>query len=174
MPHTNLRTSVLHQDGGAKGRTAEEEANRFASAFLMPRSDVLAAAPQVCSVKQLIAEKKRWKVSVAALNYRLHKLGIVSEWKNRELCIAMVKQGYNKEEPEPMEREKSVVWEKMLKSLWAEKTTHLDIAEQLTLPVSEVSDLLFGLLNNVPKEHESPLSVSIIPDHEDSQPKVSA
>jgi hypothetical protein len=34
-----------------------------------------------------------------------------------------------------------------LKSLWAEKTTPSDIANQLNIPESELSDLLCGVLN---------------------------
>ena len=56
---------VLHQDGGVTGRTAEEQANRFASAFLMPEADVVSVLPSVQNLEQLIAAKLRWKVSLA-------------------------------------------------------------------------------------------------------------
>jgi len=138
---------VMHQDGGVTGRVAEEQANRFASAFLMPEADVRGSLPQIQTLHQFIKAKKRWRVSLAALNYRAHKLRLISDWKNRDFCISIATNGYNKNEPEPIEREQSVVWEKVLKALWAEKTTHLEIAEQLALPLSEVSALLFGLLS---------------------------
>lgn len=138
---------VLHQDGSVTGRQAEDQANRFASAFLMPKSGVLSVLPRVQHLQQLIASKRRWRVSLAALNHRVHKLGIISDWKNRDFCIQIAKRGYNKHEPDEIEREKSVVWEKILKTLWGEKTTHHDIANDLSLPVSEIVDLLFGLLN---------------------------
>jgi len=37
---------VLHRHGGPIGRKAEEQANAFASAFLMPRSSILAHVPR--------------------------------------------------------------------------------------------------------------------------------
>ena len=61
---------VLHQDGSVAGRLAEDQANRFASAFLMPRADVLSVLPRVQHLQQLIDKKSRWRVSLAALNYR--------------------------------------------------------------------------------------------------------
>jgi hypothetical protein len=78
---------VLHQDGRVKGRPAEDQAHRFASASLMPKADVLGTLPRVSHLQQLIAAKLRWRVSLAALNYRVHKLGIVTDWKNRDFCI---------------------------------------------------------------------------------------
>ncbi|MEW6161369.1 MAG: XRE family transcriptional regulator [Verrucomicrobiota bacterium] len=143
---------VLHQDGAVTGRAAEDQANHFASAFLMPEVDLRSALPVIHDLKQLMTAKKRWRVSLAALNYRVHRIGLISEWRNRDFCIAIAKHGYNVSEPCPIERERSVVWEKVLKALWAEKTTQVDVAEQLFLPVSEVADLLFGVLTFNPPE----------------------
>lgn len=137
---------VLHQDGSVRGREAEDQANRFASSFLMPEADVVAEIPRVSNLDQMINKKLRWKVSLAALNYRLHKLGITTEWRNRDFCIEISKRGLNKNEPRGIAREKSSVWEKVLRALWAEKTSHIEIANDLHIPVEEVSDLLFGVL----------------------------
>jgi len=49
--------------------------------FLMPRADLLANIPIVRELDDLIKAKKRWGVSVAALNYALHKLGVISDWR---------------------------------------------------------------------------------------------
>ena len=137
---------VLHQDGSVSGRTAEDQAHRFASACLMPRADVLSELPRVQSLRELMVAKRRWSVSLAALNYRVHRLGLTSDWKNRDFCIEIAKRGYNKSEPDPIDKEKSVVWEKVLRTLWSEQTTQADIARELNIPVAEVADLLFGML----------------------------
>lgn len=154
---------VLHQDGGGTGRQAEEQANRFASAFLMPKADVISILPRVQNLRQLIEKKSRWGVSVAALNYRVHKLGITTDWISRGFYIEMAKKGFNKNEPNEIEREKSVVWDKVLKSLWVERTTPSDIANQLHLPESELSDLLCGILNTpVPTKSAETKDFSIV------------
>ncbi|MCX7359017.1 MAG: ImmA/IrrE family metallo-endopeptidase [Alphaproteobacteria bacterium] len=139
---------VLHQDGGAMGREAEDQANQFASAFLMPKADLLASLPRVHSLEQLIRAKSRWRVSLAALNYRLHKLGLLTDWRYRDFCIEIAKRGYNRDEPHGIARERSVVWQKVLKALWAERTTQADIARALHLPESEVNDLIFGIVHS--------------------------
>ena len=97
----------------------------------MPKADVISVLPRVQHLQQLISAKSRWRVSLAALNYRVHKLGIVSDWKNRDFCIEIATKGYNRNEPNGIQREKSVVWEKVLKTLWAEGMTHNDIAQDL-------------------------------------------
>jgi Zn-dependent peptidase ImmA (M78 family) len=155
---------VLQQDGSVTGRAAEDQANRFASAFLMPKADILSALPRVQHLQQLIAAKRRWKVSLVALNYRVHKLGIITEWKNRDFCVEIAKLGYNKDEPNEIERERSVVWEKVIKALWAEKMTQDGIAKDLNIPVSEVSDLLFGMLKapNMEEPIVRPPSFSVV------------
>ncbi len=58
---------VLHKHGGPSGRAAEDEANRFASSFLMPSADVVAVAPRVHTLNQVIQIKKRWGVSAQRL-----------------------------------------------------------------------------------------------------------
>ena len=85
---------ILHKHGGPKGRTAEDEANRFASSFLMPSADVRARMPIVYGLDHIIREKVRWKVSAAALTYRLRQLRLTSEWENRQLCIQIARNGY--------------------------------------------------------------------------------
>ena len=146
---------VLHQDGKTTGRDAEDQANRFASSFLMPKADVLAQLPYVRSLDEIIRKKARWKVSVAALNYRLHKLGLTTEWQNRGFCIQIARAGYGKNEPFPIAREMSVVWEKVLKALWAERITRAEIAKDLNLPPSEVEAMVFGVLGNVAPRPEA-------------------
>ncbi len=137
---------VLHQDGGNTGRKAEEEANQFASAFLMPSADVKAILPRPNYLAQLVKAKVRWRVSVAALNYRLHKLSLTSEWRYRDFCIELAKRGYNRDEPEPIEREKSIVWQKVLTALWTERMTQDHIARELCIPSTEVNGLIFGMI----------------------------
>jgi Zn-dependent peptidase ImmA (M78 family)/DNA-binding XRE family transcriptional regulator len=140
---------VLHKHGGPSGRKAEEQANHFASSFLMPAADVLARIPRIHTLNQIVEAKKRWSVSVMAMIYRLNFLGIISPWQYRMFCIQASDQGYRTSEPFGILREQSVIWQKLLTTLWAEKITKKEIAEQLNIRVAEVENLLFGLANNL-------------------------
>jgi Zn-dependent peptidase ImmA (M78 family)/DNA-binding XRE family transcriptional regulator len=138
---------VLHRHGGPESsRDAEVQADAFASAFLMPKGSVEANAPKFPSVAELIRLKHIWGVSVSAVNYRLHKLGLISDWHYRKLCIQLSSRGYRTHEPSGQPRETSALLPKLLLDLYREdKLTRVAIARELALPVSELNHLLFGL-----------------------------
>lgn len=136
----------LHRHEKPTGRDAEIEANRFASAFLMPEADVRATPMWLPpSLTDLVAMKKRWNVSAAALAYRLNSLGLVGEWHYKHLCIEMTKRGYRSSEPEPSPREVSQVLPKMFELLEQDGVTRAVVAEHLQVYPSEIDALCFGL-----------------------------
>jgi Zn-dependent peptidase ImmA (M78 family) len=140
---------VLHKHGGPKqGSSAEFEANMFASSFLMPSADVAATIPYVTSLKEIIAAKKRWGVSAAALAYRLHKMKKISDWQYRMFCIQL-NRSYNNSEPDSLPAERSSVWKMVLSELWKDGVSRNHIAAQLALPQDEMENLLFGLIGEM-------------------------
>jgi hypothetical protein len=88
--------------------------------------------------------KQRWKVSVAALGYRLHRLGLVSDWHYRQLNIELSRRGRSNE-PAPLPRETSAVMRQALAVLAEEGVTLRDIARELCLPLNELQAFAFGL-----------------------------
>ncbi len=139
----------------------EREANAFASAFLMPRDDVVARRPSLVTVPQLIALKSYWGVSLAALAYRMNGLELVTEWTYRTLCIDIAKKGYRTKEPRPMRQETSQMLNKVFDALRQEGVRKADIAAELCLTVDELNALTFMLtLSGVsgPDDGEMPLA----------------
>lgn len=135
---------VLHRRGGPRSRQAETEADAFASAFLMPESSIQASAPRSPNLATLIALKKKWAVSVAALTHRLHALRRLTDWQYRILCIEMAKRGYRKAEPEGIPHESSQVMTKVFAALRGEGVTGPTIARELMVYPSELGELVFG------------------------------
>jgi Zn-dependent peptidase ImmA (M78 family)/transcriptional regulator with XRE-family HTH domain len=135
---------ILHKHGGPQYRSAEMEANLFASSFLMPAADVRTRLPYVASLNKIIQEKQRWRVSATALCYRLHKLGIISDWQNRTFNI-QINQRFGKQEPYGIEREKSGIWRIVFDDLWQQRKSRARIAHDLSIPESELENLVFGL-----------------------------
>lgn len=137
---------VLHRHASKEAsRLAEDEANRFASAFLMPRSGTLARAPRFVTIQTLIDRKKYWIVSVAALNHRLHSLGVTNDWQYRHLSSEIGKRGFRTDEPNPAPRESSQLLSKVLTALREDSLSQREIAESLNYPPNEVEQLIFGL-----------------------------
>jgi Zn-dependent peptidase ImmA (M78 family) len=136
---------VLHRHAPNNGRPAEQEADMFASAFLMPRASVLAHAPRNATVERLIRAKAFWNVSVGALARRMAELGLVSEWQYRTLAIEIQNRGFRTAEPESSPREMSLVFDKVFSALSAEGIRKQDVARELAWPVAELNALIFGL-----------------------------
>lgn len=143
----------IHRHQGPKHeRGAEYEANKFASAFLMPRNDVLAHMPRFVTVDDIIAKKQRWRVSAMALAYRLRDINVLSDWQYRSVCIELSHRGYRGDEPIGVERETSVLWKRVLHDLWSERLTKGDIADAVGIPFDELESLLFGIIHSQPSE----------------------
>jgi Zn-dependent peptidase ImmA (M78 family)/transcriptional regulator with XRE-family HTH domain len=139
---------VLHRHTGSTHPRAESEADAFASAFLMPEDDLVAELPRVLSLQQLIEKKTRWGVSAAALAYTLNKLGRISDWHYRGYCIELGKIGGDVER-NPMPRETSQVWTKILTDLWRRGMPLARVAQELSIPERELNDLLFGIATSI-------------------------
>jgi len=136
---------VLHLDG-THGREAEHEANQFASAFLMPSASILAAGLQHSNLSTLVRRKREWGVSVVALIYRLHSVGLLSDWQYRSLFIEASKKGYRTDEPKPAQHEKSQVFDKIFEHMRSTGMSRRDLADAVDLRVEDVDRLLFGLV----------------------------
>lgn len=74
---------VMHEGKATGDRLTEAEANRFAGAFLLPRSSFVKEFPPMRGTRLNWAGigqmKLRWKVSKAAILYRARQLDLISE-----------------------------------------------------------------------------------------------
>lgn len=137
---------VLHAEHRVPhGPDAEQEANRFAAAFLMPASSVIAARLANAATDQIIEAKHTWKVSAMALTHRLHELSLLTEWGYRTACVDLSRLGYRRGEPGGIPREDSQLLNKVLKSLRDEGITPAHIAADIAISSTELSSHLFGL-----------------------------
>lgn len=138
---------VMHgTDRECAGPGAERQANDFASAFLMPASSVLGHMPSGAHVDQIIKGKVIWKVSAMALTYRMHDLGLLTDWQYRSACAELSKRGYRTSEPEGMKkRETSQVLTKVFQGLRSTGVKPAAVAAELGLTPDEMNKMLFGL-----------------------------
>jgi Zn-dependent peptidase ImmA (M78 family)/transcriptional regulator with XRE-family HTH domain len=138
---------VLHSEHREPhGPDAEQDANRFAAAFLMPRDDVLAQRLHGATVDRILARKTRWRVAAMALAHRLHDLDLLTEWGYRSLCVNLSRQGYRSSEPNGIRRETSQVLAKVFQAIRAEGVTPADVARDLGIHVAELNGHVFGLV----------------------------
>jgi Zn-dependent peptidase ImmA (M78 family)/DNA-binding XRE family transcriptional regulator len=134
---------IAHEE--ETGKQEEEDADAFGGLFLMPKGDLLRQIPRVVSLEQLIQAKGRWGVSLAALVYRLHKIGTISDWQYRTLFMELSKRGYRSSEPQSIPREGSMLLNKVFESLRLQGTTPRMVASDLGWPIELLREFLFGL-----------------------------
>jgi Zn-dependent peptidase ImmA (M78 family) len=132
-----------------QGGDAEDEAQKFASAFLMPRAGIIAQALYDPTPDQVIRAKRRWKVAAVALAYRLHDVGLLSDWKYRMNVKALSQLGYRRAEPGGISQESSQLLLKVFRSLKDEDKGLRVLAEDLGLTAEELSRHVFGLVPTV-------------------------
>ncbi|MEU4194890.1 XRE family transcriptional regulator [Kribbella sp. NPDC026611] len=138
---------VLHcGDEVPHGKEAEQEAQQFAAAFLMPRSAVLASRLHNAGIDQILRAKQHWKVAAMALTHRLAELNLLTEWGYRDACVRLSQMGYRRGEPSgAIVPETSQVLAKVFKSLRQRGVGPTDIAESIHVSHNELRRHVFGL-----------------------------
>lgn len=103
MPGDRMRFTLAHEAGHIimhplTSETMEEEANAFASEFLMPAETI---RPQLgrLTLDKLAQLKLYWKTSMSSILLRAKTLGAVTERQSEYLWTQMGKLGYRLNEP---------------------------------------------------------------------------
>jgi len=91
---------VMHQGIETGDRETEDQANQFASAFLLPRAAFTREFPRRRTLdwKALFELKLRWKVSVRASVRRAYDLGLLDAAQYRRANVHLVETGHAKGE----------------------------------------------------------------------------
>src|ERR1017187_3909797 len=138
---------VLHgEETKARGPEAEREADAFASEFLMPEADVRAQMRMNPRLDQIFKTKHRWGVAAIALSYRLHDLGLLSDWLYHTTCVDLSRMGYRSGEPNgKIERESSKLLGQVMSDLLTTPGGFGGLCRDLDVQPSGVNDLIFNL-----------------------------
>ena len=130
----------------------EEQANRFAGAFLLPEGTFLEDLYQP-SLDAFWMLKEKWKVSIELMIMRCRNLGIIDADEYRRLWINLGRRGWRKKEPldNSLPIEKPKFLSRSIKLLIEEGLqTKQDIVSSLSLPgsiIEELAGLPNGYLN---------------------------
>lgn len=132
---------VLHHDAEPGNRIVENQAHDFAAEFLMPREQIARELPARLDWDRLLQVKRRWGVSLKALVYRAHRLGILGESAYRAGMVTLARWG----DPEPGDlgpRESPVLLTKAIAML-AETGVDLErLAKETGLAQDTVQEIL--------------------------------
>lgn len=144
LGHLVMHSRVGVGAGGATDREIEREADAFASAFLMPRNELLAYSSREPAVPEVLRLRTHFKVSAMAMTYSLRTAGRLTEWGYRQNCAHLAQQGFRAGEPGGMERERSRVFATVFPMLRAQGVGVSEVCRELGLTPSELHGLTMG------------------------------
>jgi Zn-dependent peptidase ImmA (M78 family)/DNA-binding XRE family transcriptional regulator len=130
---------------GAKSKEIERQANSFASAFLMPSGEFRASTPRGLTLSQALQVKKRWRVSVSAVVFRAHELGLLTDWQYHRLFQDIGSHGMRKYEPEGLEPEVSQVDEQVIQLVSEGTGSVREISDCTNIPPEVILSLMFRM-----------------------------
>ena len=138
------------------GKGKEQAANDFASAFLMPRADVLGSIRGNLMLEDILLLKRRWRVSAMALNLRAHRLGVIPDWTYSTLARQLSSAGFRRGEPgSDLLPESSSLLSQVMTDMRSQGKGFVDIARALDVRAQDIRDLMLGLVTFA-LEGESP------------------
>lgn len=142
---------VLHGGVSTGDRITESEANRFASALLLPRSAMAKYFPRPIGGRidwQGLSEfKLTWKVSKAAIIYRAHQLSLLSDTQYKTAFFGLKRKGEAIEEKEDylISHEKPELFHRAMRVLLNDLSIDAStLAKRLKISVP----MLLGLAND--------------------------
>ncbi|NAZ80794.1 ImmA/IrrE family metallo-endopeptidase [Kineococcus sp. R8] len=136
---------VLHRDTTRlNGRDIEREANEFASSFLIPATGINRRVRSSITLDRILQEKSYWRVAAMAMAYRLHALGLLSDWSYRSNIIALGRLGYRTGEPAGMERERSLLFQKVFAAS-GRGAVIKEMSSETGLPLGVLGELTFSV-----------------------------
>ena len=134
---------VLHQPKHAGTKEAENQAHRFAAAFLMPAEAIRDDLPRRADWERLAHLKQEWGVSIAALLKRAQTLGRMDPTAYTQAMKTLSARGWRKREPVDLgPAEKPVLLAKALEVAAAHGVTLADLAAEHGLPLNDLRKIL--------------------------------
>ncbi len=133
---------VMHDEPDAGNAGLERQANLFAAHFLMPADRLAAVLPARFDLPALVALKRTWGVSIAALLYHARELGCMTDAAYRNAVIKMSATYGRRNEPHPLpEAEHPVLLWRAAQLAYGEDPAPA-LAAAAYLPEPRVRDLL--------------------------------
>ncbi|MCA9307437.1 MAG: helix-turn-helix domain-containing protein [Phycisphaerales bacterium] len=137
-----LAHTVMHFENDFDFRLAEEQADRFAAAFLMPADDIRCDFSSRLQLSSLAGLKRKWRVSMGALIRRALTLGVIDDSRYKYLCIELSKRGWRKTEPIDLTPESPSTLRRMIADHLEMGYTRDDLCNLLLVSHAWVDDLL--------------------------------
>jgi len=149
-PGDRLRLSICHELGHlvmhhppkSDNKKMEDEANAFASEFLMPKRAMLEELSLPLTIMKLMQLKSKWKVSMRALIVRADRLKIINPVQYRYLMYQMNSRYGGKNEPVEIPVEKPRLLGQLAEILYGTPIDYKLLASHMNLPMQLIRETI--------------------------------
>lgn len=131
---------VMHESGQQTTKHAEDQAQRFASAFLMPAADITPELPTDIDWQRLAELKRKWQVALQALLYRARDLEVITGRSYTQAMKTMSARGWRKHEPIDLGIPEAPIM--LTKALEIAQVDEEELADRTGIPQALVDDVL--------------------------------
>ena len=146
---------VMHRDQATDARE-EEEADRFAGAFLLPASGVAAEFPRGrVAWSSLFSTKLRWGISVSAIVHRAYDLKVIDAARYRSANVHIRRRGWHRGEPNEADPERPESLPMAFEALRGAGVSPADVARAAGMLVSGLEQVT-GLILAAPTPLRTP------------------
>ena len=140
-----LGHTVMHFNRDFDYRLAEDQAQRFAAAFLLPATELRRDFGVKLDLPKLMALKRKWRVSMQALAYRAHQLGCIDQTRFKSIFQQFSRNGWRKTEPIEVPRESPRGFKRLLRAHVEAGCPPDELARLLLLSPRRVAELLVDM-----------------------------
>jgi Zn-dependent peptidase ImmA (M78 family)/transcriptional regulator with XRE-family HTH domain len=133
---------VMHQSPRGSVATIEDEADKFASSFLMPADALCSEIERPVTLTGLMQLRDRWGVSVQALIHRARDLDLLSERQATDLYHQATVRGWRNEDPSGRAPEQPRALRKMVEMVYGDAEPARRLADDMAWPLPLTTTLL--------------------------------
>lgn len=137
-----LGHTIMHFGRDFENKLAEDQANKFAAAFLMPPHEIRRDFKPFMSLADLAALKRKWRVSMQALIQCAHNIGAIDDIRKQSLYVQMSRKGWRKTEPVSIEGETPRRLRDMLNAHVSAGYSRSELAQYLFVGDEQINRLL--------------------------------
>ncbi len=157
-----LGHTVMHFGRDLDQKVAEDQANEFAPAFLMPANDIRSDFHGGVTLASLAAIKRKWRVSMQAAAMRALSVGAIDSRRLQWLFVQMSRNGWRKSEPITIAGETPTTLPRLLKSHLDAGFSRSDLADLLFMQEDTIDNMLIDV--DSPNYDESGVRLRIVRD----------
>lgn len=157
-----LGHTIMHFGRDYDQKIAEDQANSFAAAFLMPADDIRPDFQGAVRITDLAAIKRKWRVAMQAAARRAHTLNMIDDRRFKMICIQMSRQGWRKSEPVSIDGESPQTLARLLRAHVDAGYSRTDLVKLLMVSEKEVDFMIADA--NAPNFHDQGVRLRLVRD----------